>query len=144
MEFRETQKFNQWWIWSILAISLYLTYNSLLAFISIVTVMFFFGYFRLKTTVNNEGIHVNFHPFGYKKTMEWNEIQLCYIREYSPIFEYGGWGWRYSFSSGRAYNVSGNIGLQIVLKNGKRILVGTQNADELKAYIEGLGHYKTD
>jgi hypothetical protein len=76
--------------------------------------------------------------------MKWNEVQQCYIREYSPIFEYGGWGWRYSFSNGRAYNVSGKIGLQIVLKNGKRILIGTQKANKLKEYIEQHGHYQVE
>ncbi|NQX76517.1 MAG: hypothetical protein HRT75_02160 [Gilvibacter sp.] len=67
----------------------------------------------------------------------WDEIESLYVREYSPIGEYGGWGYRLSFSksTGRAYNVSGNLGIQIELKNGKRVLVGTRKKEEAEAVI---------
>jgi hypothetical protein len=57
-----------------------------------------------------------------KKFFSWEEIEKISVREYSPLFEYGGWGIRRG-KSGRAYNVKGNIGLQLVLKNGKKILL---------------------
>jgi hypothetical protein len=36
---------------------------------------------------------------------------------------------------GRAYNVSGNRGVEITLANGKRVLIGSQRSDELAAAI---------
>jgi hypothetical protein len=69
-------------------------------------------------------IHWNEH------TIPWSDIDQIYVREYSPLAEYGGWGIRYS-RNGRAYNVRGNKGIQISKKNGKRILLGTQHPDEV-------------
>jgi hypothetical protein len=61
------------------------------------------------------------------------ELSKYEIRTYQPIREYGGWGIRYG-SSGKAYNISGNTGMQLELKDGTRILLGTQKPEEfLKA-----------
>jgi hypothetical protein len=49
--------------------------------------------------------------------------------------EFGGWGIRYGFKS-KAYNVSGNKGLQIVLKNERQILFGSQRHKELEKVME--------
>ena len=35
--------------------------------------------------------------------------------------------------------ISGNIGLQLILKNGKKILIGTNNPDELSKVLHQLG-----
>jgi hypothetical protein len=37
-----------------------------------------------------------------------------------------------------AYNVSGNRGVQLELVSGKRILIGSQQAEELAAAIEAV------
>lgn len=63
-----------------------------------------------------------------------NEIKECEARTYSPIREYGGWGIRYG-RGGKAYNISGNRGVQLVLASGERVLVGSQKADDLAAAI---------
>ena len=57
------------------------------------------------------------------------------VRTYRPIREYGGYGIRYS-SKGKAYNVSGDRGVQIELLNGERLLIGSQRADELWRAIQ--------
>ncbi|MHC4338483.1 MAG: hypothetical protein ACYSTG_11155 [Planctomycetota bacterium] len=64
----------------------------------------------------------------------------CYARTYKPIREYGGWGIRYSFRKGigRAYNMSGNKGVQLVFKNGKKLLIGSQKPDELAQAINSI------
>ena len=54
-----------------------------------------------------------------------------------PISEYLGWGIR-AGSNGKAYNVKGNIGLQLVLKNDKRVLFGTQQPNELQKAIDRI------
>ena len=59
-----------------------------------------------------------------------DEIESFKAMEYSPLKEYGGWGIRYGFK-GKAYNVSGNKGVKIFLKNGSNIMFGSQKHQEL-------------
>jgi hypothetical protein len=94
---------------------------------------------RLITQVREDGIYVRFTPFhrAFKK-FGWDNIDHLYLREYNPIREYGGWGIRMG-PSGRAYNVSGNTGIQLVLKNGGRVLIGTRMSDDLGQVLYSLG-----
>jgi hypothetical protein len=39
------------------------------------------------------------------------------------------------FKNKRAYNVSGDKGLQLILKNGKKLLSGTQKGRELNEFL---------
>ncbi|MHC4187375.1 MAG: hypothetical protein ACYSRQ_04200 [Planctomycetota bacterium] len=67
------------------------------------------------------------------------DLKECYIRTYRPIKEYGGWGIRYGFGeSGKAYNVKGNQGLQLVFENGKRLLIGTQKPKRLLEAVNSI------
>ncbi|MBJ7428667.1 MAG: hypothetical protein JHD28_06905, partial [Bacteroidia bacterium] len=92
---------------------------------------------RLNTKINKEGIYFQLFPFQLKGSLiTWSEIATIEVRKYSPIKEYGGWGFRYGFKNGKAYNVSGNMGLQMVLKNGDKILIGTQKPEELETYLK--------
>lgn len=90
---------------------------------------------RLMTEVRSDGLYLKFTPFhrDFRK-INWHEIRRFGTRVYRPIREYGGWGIRYG-CSGMAYNVSGNRGVQLELVSGKRILIGSQRADELAAAI---------
>lgn len=62
------------------------------------------------------------------------------MRLYRPIKEFGGWGMRTAFNgkNGKAYNVSGNVGIQLELKNGSKTLLGTQKGKEAKSANESL------
>ena len=84
---------------------------------------------KLTTTVEKDIIIVEFTPFTTREIHE-DEIEKTFIRSYKPMKEYGGWGMR--FGNGRAFTASGNKGLQIELKNGERILIGTQRPEELE------------
>jgi hypothetical protein len=54
--------------------------------------------------------------------------------------EYGGWGYRVGGKkSGIAFNVSGNMGVQIELKNGKKILLGTRKPKEAEEALKKAG-----
>lgn len=99
--------------------------------------------FKLLLLVDEEGIHYAFKPLHRKHEMlKWEEIDKCYVRKYKPMREYGGWGWRYGCRGGRAFNMSGNMGLQIETKSGKKILIGTRRPDELQKVIMELFHNK--
>jgi TATA-box binding protein (TBP) (component of TFIID and TFIIIB) len=64
------------------------------------------------------------------------------VREYAPLSEYGGWGLRYSVNHGKAYNVSGNQGVQLFFTNGKKLLIGTQKPEEITAILKQINQLK--
>jgi hypothetical protein len=96
---------------------------------------------RLDTAIREDGIYYRYFPFQRKfKKILWSDISKCYVRRYNPIMEYGGWGLRLGlFGKGQAFNVAGNMGLQLVFNNGKRFLIGTQKPDELDESLKKLG-----
>ena len=94
---------------------------------------------KLTTEVSASGISFRMTPFHRtSRTYAWSDIDSVEIRKYSPIREYGGWGIRMGLQ-GTAYNIKGNIGLQIVTQEGKRILIGTQKPEELNEVLDHLG-----
>ncbi|NDV46816.1 hypothetical protein D0T49_07120 [Paludibacter sp. 221] len=103
---------------------------------------------RLDTFINSEGIYARYFPFNPKyKFFSWNDISQAYIREYRSGREFGGSGVRIKVIraggihfNGRekAYIVSGRYGLQLELKNRKKILIGTQRPDEIKEVLKKL------
>ncbi len=159
--FSESQRFRQWWLWVILALALIvpliLTYvgissthqkpemKDLLIGISLpISIFVWVLLMRLDVDIDATGIKYRFVGFHFRQfEIDWNEINKAYIREYSPIKEYGGWGLRVGLGGiGKAYNVSGNIGLQLELKTGKKVLFGTQRPDDIKALLEELARNK--
>ncbi len=100
------------------------------AFLFAVAILYLFFASKLETVITASGLHVRLYPFMKFKTIKFDSIKQYKIRQYKPILEYGGWGIRISHA-GRAFNVSGNIGLQLYLKDGSKILIGTSNPDEL-------------
>ena len=62
------------------------------------------------------------------------EIKSAKAVKYNPILDYGGWGIRYRFKT-KAYNIKGNKGVRIYLKNGKNILFGSQKHKEFAKII---------
>ena len=159
--FKERQKFTQIWLWIMLigvtGVSFYGKYQTLYlkqAFGNIEPtdsifhigdlimglMLLLFLTANLKTEIRKDGLYYKFFPFHFRfRHIDWANVKTMKLRQYSPIGEYLGWGIRFGFGpSGRAYNVKGNKGLQLVLKNGKRILFGTQQPDELQQAIEKL------
>ena len=69
-----------------------------------------------------------------KRQISLQDIEQCAALQYRPIREYGGWGLRWGWN-GWAYNVCGNQGVQLVLTGNRRVLIGSQRAEELAAII---------
>lgn len=162
--YRETQQFRQWW-WIVLALgstvptmlfSILALYQKTVNGIQVGDAMliilpFFMGimiwvFFSLKLEVwiDQEGIHYRFYPLISKnKIISKEEIQRYEIRKYSPLLDYGGWGIKKRFKWGRAYNVSGNIGLQLYLKTGRKVLFGTQRSQAILYAMDEMMKSKT-
>lgn len=113
--------------------------GALSGLIIVALVALLFVFLKLKTRIDEIGIHYKFHPFHLTfKTITWETIANCNIRNYNAIAEYGGWGMKFSFfgKKGKSFTTKGAIGLQIELKNGKKILIGTQKKEELQRTID--------
>ena len=164
MEFKERQYFRQWWFIMILVIVMGITIYGMVQqvvfdqpwgnnpmsnsgfIVLMLLLVFLLGsifMMRLETKIDALGIQFGFYPFQRKGIFyAWSDITEISVIEYSPLKEYGGWGWRISLSGkGQAYNVSGNNGIKIILKNGKQRLIGTQRQDEVAEIINHFYHH---
>jgi hypothetical protein len=152
--YREVQYFRQIWLWLIIlfvaglmwynVISRVLFQRSLgsdpipLSLLSIFWLLFGVGlplvgfYARLITEVRADGLYIRFVPFhlSYRK-IPFDDIEQANVRRYNPLREYGGWGIRWHLKGGRAYNVSGNRGVQLRLAGNRRLLIGSQRPEAL-------------
>lgn len=157
--FQEKQKFTQWWLWMILltpaffifyelllplfrgnsntsgnvAVSVVIPNESLVALFILLLVLGFMYFSTLKTTVHSDRIVVR-HLLFVKKEWFWNEVQSVEIIKYGFV----GYGIRFSMNHGTVYNVKGNKGLFLKLKNGKKRLLGTQKPKELEKVVSSI------
>jgi hypothetical protein len=151
--YTETQRFTQWWLWLILiGVWSSMVYSIITAppqtdsavYVSFgigILLPLLFWQMKLTTRITAEGIYVRFIPFHFKeKFFAWDTLSASYVRTYSPLKEYGGWGIKYGFNGqGIVYNVAGNVGLQLQFKEGDPILIGTQKGEEIKQVLVALG-----
>jgi len=154
--FVEEQRFNQWWVYVILAIPLLApllaflfkaNYNNdrevnaigiSFSLIIVSLVVIFILLVRFKTKIDENGVYYQYYPINFnEKFIPWSDISKCFIRKYHPILEYGGWGYKMSpFGRGRVLNVKGNMGIQLEFKNGKKLLLGTQSAEVVEKALK--------
>lgn len=162
--FEEKQRFTQWWLWLVI-----LGLNGLMIY-GVVTQMFFgipFGdhpmpsggllfttmvmfavtgfmfMIHLKTEITTDVIQARLFPFHiWKQVYKWEDIEKAYVRKYNALTEFGGWGLRFGWpGKGRAYNIKGNMGLQLQFKDGSRLLIGTSRPDVLAEAIRKINRY---
>jgi hypothetical protein len=65
---------------------------------------------------------------------------ITQVRTYQPLKEYGGWGLK-GTSKNRAYNMSGKEGLQLELKDGRRVLIGTRKPADIEVALKLINKY---
>jgi len=163
--FIETQRFRQVWIWIIL-IGITASFGwgvvqqlilgkpwgdrpapdilLVILFLLMAVMLLFFYCIKLETEINETGIYYRFFPFQISpQKIEWSAINSATVIKYHPLREYGGWGIRYSFGNKKAYSISGNQGLQLELKSGQRLLIGTQQPAAISLLLQQLFDKKT-
>ena len=160
--FREVQGFRQWWLWVLLLVTALGTVGLFgygiyvqviegtpwgdnpmsdtgLIVTGVATSALAVGLAalllsaRLITKVRSDGLHIRFFPMRWK-AIPYESIASYHERTYHPIRDYGGWGIRWG-REGKAYIVSGNHGLQLLLNDGRKILIGSQRSQELEAAV---------
>ena len=167
--FKEEQRFTQPWLHLLLAVSfivpLVLITNEVIekgwkdtdarvGFVVVVlSVVLTYGFIlslKLRTRIDELGIKFRFLPFHLStKHIAWSELKTAYVRKYEPITEYGGWGMKggklWNKSKGVSYTTKGTTGIQLELKNGKKILLGTQRMEEARQVLQTYNYkYATD
>jgi hypothetical protein len=161
MQFLEKQRFKLWWLWIILVAVIgtfiwgivqqtvfHVAFGSkpvsslVLACLTIIPIGIAVLIFSIvmKTRINSAGVYCSFRPFEMKgKMMEWGDIEKVYVREYSALREFAGWGLKYGGTIyGWAYTVGGRYGLQLKLKDGSKLLLGTHKPERVKELLGQL------
>ena len=89
---------------------------------------------RLVTIVDREALHISFKWLWPGRTIRHGDIERYEARTYG-LLDSGGWGVHLA-GAGWTYNVRGNRGVALRLKNGSRLLVGSQDADALARALD--------
>lgn len=89
---------------------------------------------RLKTEINNEFIKVTYIRV-IEKTIPWNQVASAAIVTLKIVGNRLATGWE---NYGASKNNKGSNALALELKNGKKILIGTEKATELNQLIEQI------
>jgi len=160
--FKEEQRFTQWWLWLIMALTLLsvlipfaygiysqeildkpfgenpmssegLVVTGIFSIVLIGAIILLLFGSRLKTRITYEGVFVSYPPLinKWKKYVP-EEIEKYEIRTYKANREYGGYGIKRRRKYGLSYTISGNTGLQLYFKSGKKLLIGTQKKQALE------------
>ncbi|MCH7535464.1 MAG: hypothetical protein IH948_06910 [Bacteroidetes bacterium] len=144
---------NEWWLWVILILSAiippllayypegqntdFVIYSvEIFAFSVVGLVILLIATMKLNTVINKNEIYMRFFPFVSKK-VKWRDVKSAQVVKYS-FWDVGGWGIRLWTKYGTVYNIRGNYGLAIELKNGKKFMIGTRKEEELKEIVTNI------
>jgi hypothetical protein len=150
-QFQEEQQITQWWLWLLLIglalIPVYGMYkqvilgevfgdkpmsNSGLIVAAIISfgLLLLFWVSKLVIKIDQKEIQIQFFPFT-NRVVEWKDVKSAEVIKYGFV----GYGIRLFTKYGTVYNTKGNKGLALELKNGKKLLVGTQKIEELTEVV---------
>jgi len=147
--FRERQRFGPWWVWVLLAagvtaawafLAVTLVGDGSVAGAAVLVVIVgialpgLFLVARLDVAVYADRVEVDFFPLR-RRTIPLRDVDRTQARRYRPLKEYGGWGIKGWSTRKIAYNVRGDRGVDLTLRDGRSVLIGSQHSGELAAAI---------
>ncbi len=157
--FREVQRFRQWFFWVPIAVVTGIVWwlfgeqiilghpqgqqpipdwaAWILALVFGLGFPIFAAVVRLITVVTADTLFIRLAPFRPKE-IPLRSIDTAMEREYSAMREFGGWGIRVT-RHGKAYNAHGDKGVQLILRDDTRILIGSQRSEELASALRRGG-----
>jgi len=159
--YHEEQHFRQWWLWVLVVGLAALGWWSLVQQILLgrpfgdnpapdwgvwllwlalgVGLPLFCARLELVLEVTTQEVLIWYRPLS-RRVIALDEIERLEVRTYSPIGEYGGWGIKGWSRKKIAYNISGHRGVDLTLRDGRRVMLGSQRADEL---AEAIGRQRS-
>ncbi len=90
-----------------------------------------FSFTRLEIEVSEKEIKCRLYPFYFSNQIISKEEIVGIEKVIYESKNWGGWGVRTNSRGDKAYTMYGNKGVQVTLKNGKIILLGTQKPNQL-------------
>jgi hypothetical protein len=90
---------------------------------------------RLTVTVSSHDLRLRYFPFWSKRLLL-HEIVEAKVTSYRPVWDFGGWGIRWSLrDSSTCYTMHGTRGVYVTTAKGQKLLIGSQRPDELAEAI---------
>ncbi|MBT8285630.1 MAG: hypothetical protein HKO75_09675 [Flavobacteriaceae bacterium] len=153
--FKEEQGFTQWYIWLLLFVILLIpgygiiqqmilevpfgdnpmsNLGLIVFLIGMLLLCLFFWKLKMRTIITRDHLYIKFKPLANKR-IRWKDVASAEIVKYSPMI---GYGMRFSPLYGTVYNVKGRKGLALKLKNGKKLMIGTQRYREIEDVALGV------
>jgi hypothetical protein len=92
----------------------------------------------LTIEVRQDALYVQYYPFHLSpRKIIYETIAGYQVITYRPIRDYGGWGLKCGLK-GKAYNVSGNRGVELEFTDGKTLMLGSQRSEEFALALENI------
>ena len=158
--FKEIQTVKSWWIWGLVLILVVVFLFGMIqqlifkkpwgnnpmsdagllivGLIVVIGLPLFVSLIRLETIVHNQGVDYRYSPFHLRyQRLPKDRLVSYQIIHYRPLRDYGGWGIRYG-KYGKAYTLSGDIGVQLVTIDQKKILLGTYKPENMKKALDSI------
>ena len=154
--FREQQRFKQWWLWllvyGITTLMWWAFFQQIIRGRSwgttpapnwLIWLMWpvfglglpaLFHTMTLIVEVRPSRVEIRYRPF-VNRSIALSDIEQVTARTYKPIEEYGGWGIRGWSGQRIAYNVSGDQGVELLLRDGRSVMIGSQQPETLALAI---------
>jgi hypothetical protein len=94
-----------------------------------------FGLVNMRLEVTAEEIVVYYRPYSSRR-IALDDLEKVEVRRYNAVTEYGGWGVKGWTRDKMAYNVSGDTGVELTLRDGRSVMLGSRRSEELAGVIE--------
>jgi len=95
----------------------------------------FFMRLRLIVEVHKDHVYIRFVPIA-RRRIPFTDIDRVEPRKYRPIAEYGGWGIKGWSKRKISYSVRGNQGVELHLRDGNSVMIGTREPEKLARAID--------
>jgi len=96
--------------------------------------IFLAWYQKLIVTITEEEIQISFGILTSNKVIKISDIKNISTRKYNAMKEFWGWGVRFKDNT-TCFTVSGSDAVEIELKSGEKLLVGTQKIGEAEEAV---------
>jgi hypothetical protein len=96
--------------------------------------IFLAWYQKLVFIITEDEIHISFGMLTSSRVIKMSDVKNISTRKYNAMKEFWGWGVRFR-NNITCFTVSGSDAIEIELKNGEKLLIGTQKMAEAGGVI---------
>jgi len=93
----------------------------------------------MKITVTRQMLTVAFGSLPLRLKLPISDVEWCRPITYKPLRDFGGWGIKYGKGGLKAWTGKGNLGLLVLLKDGRKYLIGSDDPETLAGAMRVAG-----